>query len=745
MSEQIENAARNYLEKGWVSIPIPYKGKAPRLIEWQKRTIKDVDPEKEFISPCNIGILMGEPSNGLVDIDLDCPEAVKVAPFLLPLTGLIFGRKSNPDSHYIYQVKDCGQPQQFKCSVSSILVEYRSTNQQTVFPPSMHEEGEIIEFSRLDEPARIMRADLLRAVKEVASAALISSFWREGSRHSATMALSGALLRAGWSEGKLENFIEAICCAAEDEEVKDRLKAAHTTAQRLTEGLDTTGLPTLNLHFPDEVVQHISLWLDLPKSKALVTPNSGNTTVYRPFTEKQKNDTANAQLFAEENRHIARYCGAQNAWFVFNGKYWAEDSSGTVIQLAQAPIRRKMMEASGEELKWLVSSLNDNRLRSMVKLAQHECHIDIEEFDREFHLFNCQNGTLDLSTGKLLPHNPKHLITKISPIAFDPSAKCYRWLQFLHEVMDGRENMVSFLQKAVGYTLTGRALEQCMFICTGPGRNGKSTFSNVISNMMGTYAKATPIDTLMVQRNSSVPNDLARLTGIRFVSANEGEMGQRLAEAKIKLMTGGEKVTARFMHSEFFEYTPQFKIWLGTNNLPEIKGNDEGIWRRIRVINFGVIIPENRQDKDLESKLKQELSGILTWAVNGCLAWQAAKGLNPPNEVLQAGKEYRSEMDTVVQFLEDCCHMYHAYEETTAQLYKSYSEWCLQNGEKPMSKVQFSKDLKSRGFDDVKIGRKRTRGKTGLKLIQEIEEIPDPDLYYDMPSPLGKDDYSELL
>lgn len=727
----IKEAASQYLAKGWVSIPIQYQEKSPAISAWQKVTLEDVNPEKDFAEQCNIGVLLGEPSNGLVDIDLDCTEAVKVAPFLLPPTGLIFGRASNPKSHYLYQVEDCGRTQQFKTSVTGTLIEYRATGSQTVFPPSIHIEGEPIEFVVNGVPRIISRDELLKAASKVAAAAAIASVWSEGSRHFSTLALSGVLLRARWSESEVLEFVEAICIAANDEELKSRLTDVKTTAVRFYDDLNVTGLPTLSMHLPDEIVRQVCIWLDLKKpieSLPTVAVNNSPPIVYQPFDEKQKNDTTNAKLFSDEYKHIARYCGAHASWFVYNGKCWVEDNSGRVIQLAQNAVKKRMPSAmSNDDLKWLSSSLNAGRLASMVKLAQPDCYIDVEEFDQKHHLLNCENGTLDLTTGNLLRHDSQHLITRIIPVAYDSKAECPRWNQFLHEVMDNDKDMVSFLQRAVGYTLTGLVNEHCLFICIGSGRNGKSTFSNILSTMMGPYAKATPIETLMAGKEFAISNDIARLTGVRFVSASEGEVGQRFAEAKIKRITGGDRIPARFMYGDLFEFNPQFKLWLGTNNLPDIKGNDEGIWRRIRVINFGVTISPEKQDRGLEAKLKQELPGILKWAVDGCFAWNAFNGLHPPASVVQAGKDYRSEMDTIAQFIGECCMLDPSYKETTANLFNAYTCWVASNGEKPISKIKFGKDFKARGFAEIKIGGER--GRKGISLREEQTPIPA----FDMP------------
>jgi putative DNA primase/helicase len=265
-------------------------------------------------------------------------------------------------------------------------------------------------------------------------------------------------------------------------------------------------------------------------------------------------------------------------------------------------------------------------------------------------------------------------------------------------------------------------------VLIGNGANGKSTLIHVIQDLLGDYAQQTPMDMLMTNRSGNIPNDIARLEGARFVSAVEAEAGQRLAEAKIKQLTGGDRIAARFLNAEFFEFTPQFKLWLATNKLPELKGTDDGIWRRFRVIPFNVTIPEAERDRSLPEKLKAELPGILKWAVKGCLDWQS-EGLCPPAKVTNATKAYRAEMDILAQFIEDSCVETRDAETTVKALCDGYVEWCHANGETAISKRVLRQQLTERGF---KQGRTRNarkwlgiRVKTDAELLK-LQEIGPP-------------------
>jgi putative DNA primase/helicase len=236
-----------------------------------------------------------------------------------------------------------------------------------------------------------------------------------------------------------------------------------------------------------------------------------------------------------------------------------------------------------------------------------------------------------------------------------------------------------------------------VFILHGTGANGKSTFLETLSSLLGDYAMRTPTDTLLIKRTGAIPNDVARLKGARFVTAVEADEGHRMAESLVKQMTGGEKITARFLHREWFEFSPEFKIFLATNHKPVIAGTDHAIWRRIQLIPFNVTIPVEQQDKDLALKLRQEASGILAWAIQGTLEWQQG-GLRPPEDVMSATKKYRDEMDSIAEFLDDICVEQINATVPVSNLYAAYSTWCETNGERTVAKRELGVKLLERGF-----------------------------------------------
>jgi putative DNA primase/helicase len=344
----------------------------------------------------------------------------------------------------------------------------------------------------------------------------------------------------------------------------------------------------------------------------------------------------------------------------------------------------------------------------MIDLAKSERGVPIEpeELDSDPWALNFNNGTLDLRTAELRKHDPSDLCTKIIPFDFNPDATCPRFEKFLRSIFANNQDLIDFVQRAFGYSLTGSTREQVILFFWGSGANGKSTLLETIRAGLGDYACTADSSLLMSKIHDGVRNDVARLAGIRLVSTGETEAGRYLAEALVKQLTGGDKVTARYLYSEFFEFDAQFKLILTTNHKPAIRGTDNAIWRRIRLVPFNVTIPEGEQDKSLPQKLRRELPGILAWAVRGCLAWRK-EGLGQPDEVLVATQAYREQMDLLGGFLKDRCIVRADLRETAATLYSAYTRWCEANGEKSLTQQRFGVALNDRGFTPSRTRRAR--------------------------------------
>jgi putative DNA primase/helicase len=350
--------------------------------------------------------------------------------------------------------------------------------------------------------------------------------------------------------------------------------------------------------------------------------------------------------------------------------------------------------------KYAMLSERVRRREAFVRAASwiKDLNITSDDLDPSPWLLNVRNGTIDVSTGEFRKHRQEDMITKCANAAYNPEADCPAWKQFIREIMGYHADSITFLQIAAGWALTGDTSEQTMFILFGSGANGKSTFLNTIMYLLGDYAIATPTETFMKRNGDQNTNDIARLRGTRFVTTTEAEQGRRLSEPLIKQITGNDRMTARFLYGEFFNFTPTFKIFMATNHKPVIKGTDHGIWRRIKLIPFTTRIAEDRQDKHLEGKLRAEASGILNWLLEGTARWRR-EGLRTPAAILSATDEYRGEMDVIGNFLKECCVQSPGASIRIRELFKAYQGWCDENNEHACSERFFSLRLKEMGYE----------------------------------------------
>lgn len=441
----------------------------------------------------------------------------------------------------------------------------------------------------------------------------------------------------------------------------------------------------------------------------------------------------NVLAFLQDNREVVRYCYPWKSWLVWTGTHWHRDDTGAVDQLAKTTVKRlagTLVDREDQDasafLMHIKRSLTVAALDGMLRSVRNEPGIPIlpNALDQDPWLLNCLNGTLDLQTGTLRPHAQEDYISKCLPTPYAPEATCPTWHAFLWRVMGGSQGddtpdmstgelearavqdatareMMDYLQQVLGYTLTGVTREQCLFLCEGPTKTGKSTFLTTLRHLLGPYAQQADMESFMHKDRPEVRNDLADLAGSRFVCALEGQEGKRLAEALVKQMTGGtDELKARFLFQNYFTFRPQFKIFLGTNFLPRAQQHDDALWDRMKRIPFRVQIPVNDRDYDLEDTLQTELPGILAWAVQGCLAWLKAKRLMQPETVTAATAAYRDSMDPLAPFLDECCRVgdQETVKTKATRLASAYQSWCKRTNETPMDNRRFIANLEQKGF-----------------------------------------------
>lgn len=419
----------------------------------------------------------------------------------------------------------------------------------------------------------------------------------------------------------------------------------------------------------------------------------------RPFTELfRTTDYGNAERLTKRHGTNIRYCQPWKTWLCWNEKQWAPDKTGEAVRLAKVTVRsiyREAAEVEDKELreaivKWAHASERADRIAAMIKLAQSEPGVPVlpEELDADRWSLNCINGTINLRTAELRPHRRDDLITKLAPVPHNPSARSSRWERFLAEIFEPHPDIIGFIQRAVGYSLTGDTREECLFLLWGTGRNGKGTLIKTLASALGDYAGTADFSAFVQRQSDNGPrDDIANMMGKRFVSAQESREGAALAESLVKWLTGGDRVRARRLYENSYEFDPTHKIWLATNHKPIVRGTDPAFWSRIKLIPFEVSF-EGRQDKTLKQTLLDELPGILAWAVRGCIEWQR-KGLDFPESVVRATQEYRDESDQLARFIQDCCLVGDFAQAKARPLYGAYRKWAEEAGEGVLSETAF--------------------------------------------------------
>ena len=428
--------------------------------------------------------------------------------------------------------------------------------------------------------------------------------------------------------------------------------------------------------------------------------------------EMQFTDITNCTYFLKAYENDIRYCITWNKFLIWNGTCWDIDTRGRVAERIVKFIHqmyRGLRFITDSNLKeaferHLIKSESFRRIQAMEGILKMSEEIKVEDFelDTDIYLFNVEGLTFNLKTGKAKVPNWKNLITKKSRFIYDREAQCPTWNLFLMQIFDKDLQLIRFIQKAMGYALSGDVSEQCLFILWGTGANGKSTFLNVLIKLFGDYACTTRIETFM-KKNSEQSNDLARLKGARLVTTSEIEQGKPMSESLIKTVTGEDDLTARFLYGEYFSFKPTFKIFMATNHKPKIRGADNGIWRRIKMIPFTVTIPPEQRDKKLTEKLIAENSGILNWLIQGYAMWRKEGLCNEPKAVSDANNEYRMDMDVVGTFVNDCFEIDASlkWRLHTKILYDTYVKWCNKNNERAMSQKWLGLRMQEKGFKRV--------------------------------------------
>ncbi len=440
-------------------------------------------------------------------------------------------------------------------------------------------------------------------------------------------------------------------------------------------------------------------------------------------------DIGNGERIIDQHGADLRYCHTLKSWLVWTGRHWSIDETAEIERRAKQVLTVSLFEEALAEsdderraaiLKHAYRSQSASKIRAALDMASSDIRIVVRtaELDVAAFLLNVENGTLNLRTGELRPHNRDDLITRIAPVKFDPTATCPLWDAALARWLPDIE-VRDYGQRLMGYSLTGDASEHIASFFIGPGANGKSVYLRTQLDLLGAYGLVAAADLLIVHRRSggSASPEVAELVGRRLVAVLETDAGAPLHESRVKVLVGGDRMKGRALYAEYAEIDPTWTLVLATNHLPKISGTDEAIWRRIAIMPFDVIIPEAERDPQLVKRLAAERSGILNWALAGCLEWQRG-GLRLPDAVRMATAAYRAESDPMSEWLADCCEINPHARSTSVALWESY---CAHAGGKPsLSRQAFGRRLRGLGLEESRdwMDGKTTRIRVGISLVE---------------------------
>lgn len=663
---------------------------------WQAETVPHNDIEEWVDRGENVGIQGGPQSGGFAPIDLDAPEARKLAPMFLPET-LTASKGDEAPSHYVY-IAD-GMPYiKIKSADGGELLAAKTSptaGHYIVVEPSEHPTKGAYKWNGGFDAGRITRVspeDLEMRIGMLGAASIIAQHLPRGDRHEYAKDLAGYLLRGGESPEDVSTMLRGAWHAGDaltPKAQRDIEDLVEDTRERLESDLPVTGGVKLRAEIHPKLPDLLARTLGWSKGRK----------------RYEHTDSGNAERFVAARGDDFLWVRERNEWVVWDGTRWAPGSEGQVREALRAALRDIHKDADLVEdqkqrdaiYAFERASQNKQRIDGAMQAVQDKLHASEEDFDLNPWVLNVENGTIDLRTGSLRAHDRADKITKLAPVKFSPTAKAPRFQKFLKQTLVDPE-LIAFVQRYLGYSLTGSTEERSLAVLYGVGKNGKSTLVELFLDLLGDYATAADADTIMQQKfaNSTRQYQLAELRGVRFVSMSETKRGAELEESVVKQITGNDTINARAPFGRPFSYRPMFKLWMSTNHKPEIPDGSEAIWDRMKLIPFTQRFDGKSADPKLPEKLREELPGVLLWAVRGCVDWNDG-GLGTSKAVEAATAEYRSETDVIDRFFEDACEFGPDKWSWTKELFEAWEAWALDEGEDVGKPNGFSRVMKERG------------------------------------------------
>jgi putative DNA primase/helicase len=722
------SAAKQYRDSlGWSVFPTAYKSKMPnrgdRWKPYQTELISDAELDRIYgkFPQSGIGLATGKLS-GVVVVDLDGSDAVDYFENTYGAEYMNTIRQSTGRAgggmHLFFRYPDGASRVPSSAGQLHASIDIRGDGGLVVLAPSLHRTGRAYQWQGID-PLEDGLDDLL----DLPGGLLSDIMSATGGAKTTTTHQTGQQTGLVDTKSDLLNLARGVAEGGRNDACA-RL-AGHYARESGGDFLATLGImsgwnenndPPLSQGELEKVVNSIC---GLEKNRVASNPQAGQATF-------RLTDSGNGERFAAQHGDRVRFCHQHKRWYFYDGTRWARDLSGKTAQLAKESARSIFGDigpttpdgAVKKISAWALKSESNQRRKSMLELAQSEPGIPVTpgDLDADPWKLNVLNGTLDLKTGKLNPHSPADLISKLAPVVFDPKATAPRWEKFLSEIQT--PPVADFLRRWAGYSLTGATAEEVFVFCLGSGANGKSKFINPIRRLLGTYAKSGERSTFMTKNGGGIPCDVAMLDGARMVPLMELAENQTLNEPLIQGFTGGDPVVARFMRADFFEFVPVAKLWLAGNHPIRVKGESYAIWRRCRIVPFDVTIRPGQRDKHLERKLMAEASGILNWCLRG-LEDYLKGGMQIPEEVKQATDAYRGKSDPIRAFLNERCTLNDNSACPRALLFSEYQDWSSLSDKNPLSAVAFGRALKKYDiYDDGKrsVGGESVRHWGGVRL-----------------------------
>lgn len=683
--ESILDHALNYAQMNWPIFPVKFKVPLTEHGFYDASTDEDTIRKWYAEFPdAGIALSTGKPS-GVVVLDFDIQKHSEAKTFLDRLlkdknfkASTVRSRSGGGGLHMFYKLPEDKDISSFAAWSGIPGFDIRGTGGYLLLPPSPHESGNYYEWITTPDQEMPDLPEMFYKERKVRRK-VINVDVKEGKRH-LEMARRAGMLRAAGLEPEqiLQNLvlINQRYCKPPLEE-----KELEIIAESMIR------YPAYNTK--DNGVDKIKC--DEEKRS--------------PHEENQKlitfelNDTGHAEALAYLHGKKLRYNCHHGQWLIWGGQFWEPDETGYITWFIVDTYRRikaacELIEDEDRREKTLKSASglgNYKNIKSALAVAQslNGFATLVNDWNADPMLFGVKNGILDLRTGEVSDGKPSQLISKCSETHFDKKAACPRWEQFLQEIFSNNQPVINFIQRAIGYTLTGLVSEQYVYMLIGNGSNGKSTFLNIILKILGSYGIKTPFGTFERRFSSSTTNDIASLEGHRFIMASESNKGVVIDEARLKSLTGGDPISARYLYKEHFTFKPSGKIFLGINHRPIVKDDSYGFWRRVLLIDFPVQFNEASADKELDKKLNEELPGILNWAIEGCLLWQKS-GLMIPDCVKIATEQYKFDSNPLQDMVAAYCAVEQGNIELTVNsddLYKVYIYFAGQHNLKPSDRL----------------------------------------------------------